>query len=282
MRLGFSAWAMAEMPVAEQIELVRGAGYAGIELVSGAQASLDALRTTADERRQIRRLLDEAGLDLPSIAGHGNLMEKDPGRRDEGKRRVEAAIDLAADLAGAEGSPCVVCMGYGRPDEYEQVREQLAEGFGALARYAEGRGVVVALEPHVGQAMDLPENVKWLMERVGSAHFRLNFDNSHFEVMGCALDEYVPLLAPYAVHTHVKDQRGISPDYEFLVPGEGEFDYAHYLTAMEQAGYNGFITVEISKQVQNRQGYDPAAVATRSFETLSAAAAEAGMVLARR
>lgn len=282
MRLGFSAWAMAEMPVAMQIGLVREAGYSGIELVSGARASLDAMKVTADERRQIRRLLDEARLELPSIAGHANLMEYDPERRGEAQRRVEAAIGLAADLAGAEGPPCVVCMGYGRPDEYAQVREQLAEGFGELARYAEGRGVVVALEPHVGQTMDLPEKVRWLMERVDSAHFRLNFDNSHFEVMGCALDEYVPLLAPYAVHTHVKDQRGVSPAYEFLVPGEGDFDYAHYLTAMEQAGYKGFITVEISKQVQNRQGYDAAAVAARSFETLSAAATEAGVALTAR
>ena len=26
-------------------------------------------------------------------------------------------------------------------------------------------------------------------------------------------------------HTHVKDERGIAPDHEFLIPGEGEMDY---------------------------------------------------------
>jgi inosose dehydratase len=246
MQLGFSAWAMPEMPVDAQIALVRDAGYAGIELVSGPTSSLDAQRIDAGERRRIRRLLDDAGLALPSIAGHGNLLEPDPAKRAAQQARVQAAIDLAADLAESDGPPCVVCMAYGRPAHYEDVREVVAENFGALAGYAAGRGVVVAIEPHVGQAFDLPEKVHWLIERVGKPSFRLNFDNSHFEVMGRDLDDYVPQLAPLSVHTHVKDQRGIAPGYEFLVPGEGTFDYPRYLTAMERAGYLGFITVEIS------------------------------------
>jgi sugar phosphate isomerase/epimerase len=282
MKLGFSAWAMPELPVADQIALVHAAGYVGIELVSGPGSSLDAQRVDADERRRIRRQLDDAGLALPSIAGHGNLLEPDPEKRAAQLARILAAIDLAADLAGPDGPPCVVTMAYGRPNRYEEVRETVAENFGELARYAAGRGVVVALEPHVGQAFDLPEKVLWLLERVGSPDFRLNFDNSHFEVMGRDVDDYVPLLAPLSVHTHVKDQRGRAPDYTFLVPGEGDFDYTRYLAAMERAGYQGFITVEISKQVQNRPDYDPAATAARSFETLTAAAAQVGVALAHR
>ncbi|MGH2350451.1 MAG: sugar phosphate isomerase/epimerase family protein [Chloroflexota bacterium] len=282
MKLGYSAWAMPQLPVAEQIVLVRAAGYAGIELVSGPGSSLDARRVDAGDRSRLRRLLDDAGMALPSIAGHGNLLEPDQEQRAAHLARVQAAVDLAADLAGSGGPPCVVTMAYGRPERYELDRETVAERFGELAGYAARRGVVIALEPHVGQAFDRPERVHWLLERVASPHFRLNFDNSHFEVMGYDLGDYVPLLAPFAVHTHVKDQRGRAPDYAFLVPGEGEFDYARYLTAMDEAGYRGFITVEISKQVQNRPGYDPAAVAARSFETLTAAAARAGVALAHR
>jgi sugar phosphate isomerase/epimerase len=282
MQLGYSAWAMPEMPVADQIALVRELGYVGIEFVSGPTSSLDAQRVDAEERRRIRRLLDDADLALPSIAGHGNLLEADPERRAGQLARIRAAIDLAADLAGPDGPPCVVTMAYGRPAQYEQVRETVAENFRDLAGYAGERGVIVALEPHVGQAFDLPEKVAWLLERVGSPHFRLNFDNSHFEVMGCDLADYVPLLAPLSVHTHLKDQRGRAPNYEFLVPGEGEFDYPRYLMAMDRADYQGFVTVEISKQVQNRPDYDPAQTAARSFQTLTAAATRAGVTLAHR
>ena len=65
-------------------------------------------------------------------------------------------------------------------------------------------------------------------------------------------------------------------------PGEGDFDYARYLTAMDAAGYDGCITVEISVMVQRRPGYDPAEVARRSFATLTAAERAVGVALVHR
>jgi sugar phosphate isomerase/epimerase len=282
MKLAFSAWAMRETPVETQIGIVRSAGYLGIALVSGAGFSLDALAVTKAERTRIRQMLDRAELELTSIPGHANLLEPDRDQRAANVARVKATIDLALDLAEPSGPPPVIAMGFGKPESYETDREALADAFGELARYGSERGVVVALEPHVGHAMDLPERVVWLMEAVSSPHFRLNFDNSHFEVMGCDLDEYVPLLVPYSVHTELKDQRGRSPNHEYLVPGEGEFDYAHYLTAMDRAGYTGWVTIEISMMVQRRPGYDPTEVAARSYRTLVDAAERTGVHLAHR
>ena len=279
MKLAFSAWAMPRRPIAEQIAIVRDCGYAAIELVSSPNAALDALETGPAERQAIRQQIDAAGLDLPSIAGHGNMLDPDPAQRAANVARVKAGIDLAADLAGPAGPPCLVAMGFGQPDRYPEQRGQLVDIFGDLARHGASRGVVVALEPHVGQAIDLPERVAWLVEAVGSPNFRLNFDNSHFEVMGRPIESYAPLLTPYAVHTHVKDQAGRSPQHQFLVPGEGAFNYPRFLRAMERAGYRGAITVEISVMVQRRPDYDPAEVARRSFAILTAAGRAAGVAL---
>jgi sugar phosphate isomerase/epimerase len=282
MRLGFSAWAMRELPVDQQIAIVREAGYASICLVSGPTFPLDALRADAVERTRVRALLDDAGLELSAIAGHATLLEPDHERRRANAERIAATLDLAADLAGPGGPPCVVSMGYGTPETYERDHDLLAERFGKLAQHAGQRGVVLLLEPHVGQAIDQPEKVVRLMDAVNSPHFRLNLDNSHFEVMGRDLDEYLPMLIPYSVHTDLKDQRGIAPDHEFLVPGEGDFDYARYLTAMDRSGYTGCITVEISVMVQRRPGYDPAEVARRSFAVLTAAERASGVTLVHR
>jgi sugar phosphate isomerase/epimerase len=84
---------------------------------------------------------------------------------------------------------------------------------------------------------------------------------------------------PYAVHTDLKDQRGRSPNHEFLVPGEGDFDYARYLRAMHRLGYAGYVTIEISVMVQRRPDYDPADVAARSYRTLTQAADAAAVPL---
>src|SRR5947207_2454045 len=103
---------MPRRPIAEQIAIVRDCGYAAIELVSSDGAALDALTATAAERRAIRQQVDAAGLDLPSIAGHGNVLDPDPEKRAASLARVRAGIDLAADLAGPSGAPCLVAMGY--------------------------------------------------------------------------------------------------------------------------------------------------------------------------
>jgi sugar phosphate isomerase/epimerase len=84
-------------------------------------------------------------------------------------------------------------------------------------------------------------------------------------------------MLPYTAHTHVKDERGRYPDYDYLIPGEGEFDYVRYLKAMQAHGYQGFISVEISKMVQRRPNYDPLAAATQSYEVVSRAFVEAGL-----
>ena len=84
-------------------------------------------------------------------------------------------------------------------------------------------------------------------------------------------------MAPHTIHTHVKDERGQVPDFEFLIPGEGEFDYVHYLKAMQAAGYTDYISAEISFMVQKRPGYDALAAATQTYETLAAAFETAGI-----
>jgi sugar phosphate isomerase/epimerase len=105
----------------------------------------------------------------------------------------------------------------------------------------------------------------------------IHFDISHFNVQGMDMETVIAQLAPRSHHTHVKDERGIAPDHEFLIPGEGEMDYPRYLRAMDRAGYDGHIVVEISIMVQRRPNYDALAAATQSYRVLSAAFEEAGI-----
>src|SRR5215467_106115 len=96
LRLAFSAWAMRELPLEQQLAIVRDAGYVGICLVSDDRfAPLDAMRSTAAERRALRTQLDTAGLRLTAIAGHANLLEPDADVRRHNMDRIRAGLDLA-------------------------------------------------------------------------------------------------------------------------------------------------------------------------------------------
>ena len=115
------------------------------------------------------------------------------------------------------------------------------------------------------------------MKAVNSPHIRLNFDISHFNVMGYPIADSVAMMVPYTAHTHIKDERGRYPQHEFLIPGEGVFDYVTYLKEMKKAGYSGFISAEISIMRQRQPGYDPLAAAQQTYEVVSRAFQEAGI-----
>jgi len=194
--------------------------------------------------------------------------------------QLKGAADLAVELAQGSELPVVNTTPGGGPSEWDKVKDLLVERTKEIVDYTSKLGVVLAMEPHVGASIDRPEKALWLLKKVDSPYLKLNFDISHFDVLGMTIEETVPVLAPHAAHTHVKDQSGRYPDHQFLIPGEGPFDFARYLRAMRRAGYNGFITAEVSVMVQRRPNYDPLAAADLTYRTLSKACREAG--IARR
>src|SRR5438874_7107062 len=143
LHLAFSAWAMRDLPLEQQIDIVQRAGYVGICLVSDPSfSSLDPAMTDAAERRRVRALLDSNGLALTAVAGHANPLEPDAAKRQANLERIRAGLDLAADLAGPAGPPPLVSMGYGTPESYAADADALAERFSELAQHAVKTGGV--------------------------------------------------------------------------------------------------------------------------------------------
>ena len=277
MLLGYSTWGMPTVPIDIAIRHLARLGFDGMELTVIPRWVTELSTLDQAARQRIRMLLDETGLQLPAVAGHTSLLAQDPAEHAQNMRRLQGGVDLCVDLARHGEMPCLNTTAGAHPEDWGQLKEQLVERLHTLGVYAAERGVMVAIEPHVGSILDLPEKAIWVIEHVNLPNVRLNFDISHFNVIGLSIEQTVPLLVPYTVHTHVKDERGRAPQHEFLIPGEGEFDYVRYLKAMAAAGYTGFITVEISIMVQQRPGYDPLAAATQSYHVLHQAFERAGL-----
>jgi sugar phosphate isomerase/epimerase len=277
MKLGYCTWGMPTVPADTFIPLLSQLGYDGIELtvIPGYTTELSLL--DAAERKRIAHMLKEYHLALPAIAGHTHMVERDPDTAALHWSRLTAAVDLALDWAQDGAPPAVDTTVGGTPEQWDELRPLMIERVGELVRYGEQRGVVIAIEPHVGSMLDTPARVLELLDAIRSPNLKLNFDISHFNVMGIPIAESVAALAAHSVHTHVKDERGVVPNFEFLIPGEGEFDYVAYLHAMREHGYTGFITAEISIMVQRRPAYDPLAAAEQTYRTLARAFEQAGV-----
>ncbi|MGH7919170.1 MAG: sugar phosphate isomerase/epimerase family protein [Candidatus Dormibacteraceae bacterium] len=277
MYLSYSTWGMQRTPIDLAVRHCAGLGFDGLELTVIPGWPTDTALLDRSERARIRRLYDEHDLILCGLSGNTSLLPDDSDELARSLSRFRTYLDLASELQRPGERLAVSCTSGGRSGDWDATRDQLVERYGALAQYAASRGVVVSAEPHVASALHTPAQARWLVDQVGSPALRIHFDISHFEVQGMDLEEVVAELGPLSAHTHVKDERGVVPDYEFLIPGEGDMDYVHYLRAMDRAGYRGHITVEISLMVQRRPNYDPMAAAAQSYRVLSEAFSEAGI-----
>jgi len=277
MKLGYSTWGMPKVPVDEALAHLAGLGFDGVELTVIPGYTTELSKLDAVERNRIRQLLQKHHLILPAIAAHSSLLSNDKETHAANMTRLKGAVDLAVEWAQGDIIPAIDTTPGGKPEEWDAARDLLVERTRELVEYAQARNVTIAMEPHVGAVINTPEKVLQLLELVDSPYLKVNFDISHFNIQGLAIEETVAALAPHTVHTHVKDERGLVPDFEFLIPGEGNFDYVTYLKAMQAHGYDGFISVEVSVMVQRRPDYDALAAATLSYETLSRAFTEAGI-----
>jgi sugar phosphate isomerase/epimerase len=277
MWLSYSTWGMQTVPIDVAVPHCAALGFDGLELTVIPGWTTDAATLDGEARRQIRKLYDDHRLALCGLSGNTPLLTSDAGEHERNMTRFRGYLDLAAELQPPSERMTVSTTSGGTPEEWESVKGALVERCGELAAHAERAGVMIGMEPHVGAALHLPEQALWLLDDVGSPALTIHFDISHFNVQGMPMEPVIAQLAPRSAHTHVKDERGVVPDFEFLIPGEGEMDYVRYLRLMDLAGYTGHIVVEISLMVQRRPHYDALAAATQSYRVLSQAFLDAAV-----
>ncbi|MGH2355627.1 MAG: sugar phosphate isomerase/epimerase family protein [Chloroflexota bacterium] len=305
MRIGYNTWSMATVPYQVFIPRLAEIGYTAIAVsvvpgygIGGKQVpnAADLATLTKDDRRRIKEAFEQRGLELPSVIGNQPVLEEDPAKSKAYLARLKETIDLCVEVA-PQGWPLPTMNtgSGGRPGDLEAKQQQLTDRLGELAEYGGRRGVTVCVEPHVGAAIDTPERSEWLVRAVNHPQLRLDFDVSHFEVVGIPLEESVPRLTPLASSVEIKDQnfryadeplrdgwriegnglgRATAPDgraveYQFLLGGEGDFDLPKYLQMMQHAGWTGAVGFEASVACQARPGYDALAEAARTYRWMA-------------
>lgn len=282
MKLGFSTWSTRDLPLDETIRQLDRIGYDGVEIAVNAGWTGDVDGLDAAARARIRRLLDDTGIELSAlVSGHRDQVAE-TAAYERGKERYRRELDLALEWARPGLIPAMDVAVGGTSDQWEQLKDLIVERVAETVAISAERNVVVALEPHSGQAVDTPARMLYVIEQVDSPFCRINFDISHFDVYGIPIEESIRLMAPYTAHTHIKDERGLFPNHEFLIPGEGGFDYATYLRLMHQYEYRGHVSPEISLMVQRRPGYDPVAAMEQTYRVVAEGFERSGVPRARR
>ncbi len=270
MKIAYSTYGLQPVDPLEAITRVKEIGYEGLELNIGNDWPTAPEKLDTSARKRVTEAYQEVGFPSPVLMSSLGLCA-DGEDIDEKSNALAVACTLATDLNFDGSLPVVTTTLGGQSASWEEGRETVAKQLVRYASVAADRGATIAVEPHVGHEFDSPEKAVWMVEAVDRESVRLNFDHSHFHVLGMELRRSVELCAPYSVHTHIKDGAMVDGKVLFELPGEGSLDLVAYLRAVKDAGLDVPITVEVSAQIWKRDDYDAWDVAERCWRYLSEA-----------
>ncbi len=230
----------SEVPFPERFQAAAKVGFKGVEYL------FPYVRDKAD----LKNWLDDAGLEQVLInmpAGDWENGERGtcclPDRRDEFRRGVAQAIDYALHL----GCPRIHIVAGLLPRDaddraiYEETyRENIAYAADELAKH----DLIALMEPINGKRdapgffLQTSSHARAIIAEVGRANLKLQFDAYHVQIMeGDLVTTYRECLGDIG---HIQ----IANPPERHEPDDGETNYPYFLQAIDDSGYNGWVSCE--------------------------------------
>jgi inosose dehydratase len=162
------------------------------------------------------------------------------------------------------------------------------ERLNTVAAYVNDQGMRFAYHHHLGTVVESKEDLGRFFDATGD-HVGLVLDTGHAVYGGIDSTEVATTRPERVAHVHCKDVR-TSRHAEFYAsgtsflngvvggmfttPGDGDFDYASFMTALKAIDYSGWIVIEAE---QDPAVADPRAYSQMGLDTLKRLAVEAGL-----
>jgi sugar phosphate isomerase/epimerase len=173
---------------------------------------------------------------------HPSWIEPDPHYRQIRIDHTKRALTLAREL----GAACITTEP-GGPLEGRSWNECLRLFLNMLqpvVEHAEREGVLLLIEPEPGLLLETVDQYLEFAEKISSPYLGLNFDIGHAFCVGDDPPSAIRRLGSRIRHVHLEDIAATRVHHH-LIPGEGAIDFAATLQALQQIGYQGWITIEL-------------------------------------
>jgi len=282
MKLAFSSNAYMQFSIEDTISRIAGIGYRGIEVLADVPHAWP-VNLLPERRKSIVDALARHGLRVSNINGfmmnavcdprqpfwHPSWIEPSPEYRAIRREHTKRALALAAEIGAAHvqtepGGP--LAPGQSWDDAAQVFYDELMP----CVEVAEKLGVGLLIEPEPGLMIEKFDQFLRFIRRIDSPHLGLNFDIGHAFCVGEDPQDWVERMAPYARHYHFEDIAETRM-HQHLIPGRGAIDFDATLRAIQNTGYDGWITVELYPYVD-----DPDGAAREAYEYMTAALARIG------
>jgi hexulose-6-phosphate isomerase len=254
------------------LELVKHAGYDGIELWLG-DVPWFQMATTDGDIRELRRKVENAGLVVSNVSTGlhwaSPLSARDPKVRADAMRIVERQIE-AAQLLGTDAILVVAGL-VTQEVPYNEVYQRCVDALRSLAPTAARAGVRIGCENCNSEQRFLlsPREFEQFLNDVNSPAVGIHLDVGNIHDTGFA-EQWIEIHGPRITRIHMKDvlkHRGRSGDqsvYTNLFLGDNNWPAIR--AAMAKVGYDGWLVAEMEARYHyaaEQQFYDTAAALDR-------------------
>jgi hydroxypyruvate isomerase len=227
-----------EHPFLERFARAKEAGFEAVEFLFPYEFDTAAIAREL-RRNDLRQVL--FNLPAGNFAAGDRGMANDPRRVDEFRAGVTRALDIAGEL-GCGKLNCLV--GLTQADLPAEVQMQsLVDNLRYAADAAADRGVRQVVEPlnafdAPGYFVTTPDAGFALVEQAAHPNLFMQYDVYHAQRMQGNLAATIAARAGLIGHVQIAD----SPDRN--EPGTGEINYPYVLRALDEAGYDDWVSLE--------------------------------------
>ncbi|MBO1304739.1 sugar phosphate isomerase/epimerase [Enterococcus sp. 669A] len=269
MKKGMNVWSLpSDLSLEEQFRVTKEAGFDTIELnVTEAEISetivskdlalaekLDlTLEASEDDLANIKRLSEKYQLPIESLstALHWKypLNAEKESDREKGKYIVKKMIDFCQYLGGDTILVVPGVVSAGRP--YDECYSFAKSALEELAPYAQERQVVIGIENVWNKFLLSPLEMRQLIDEIDSPYVGAYFDVGNILQYGFP-EQWISILGKRIAKIHVKDfKTSIGSIQGFTNLLQGNVDWQAVVTALNDIGYKGPLTCELSPYTTN-------------------------------
>ncbi|MCS7463482.1 sugar phosphate isomerase/epimerase [Paenibacillus doosanensis] len=252
--------------VREGLKKAKEVGADGVQIYA-VSGEMDPAALTPSARKELKAFIASLGLDISALCGdlggHG-FQDKaaNAAKVEKSKRILDLALDLGTSIVTTH-------IGIVPEDENGEVYLSMQAACEELGQYAKSLNAYFAIETGPEPAAHL----KRFLDTLSTNGVSVNFDPANMVmVTGDDPVQGVRLLKDYIVHTHVKDgirYREVDPRevygalgfepmdhgkiaqmvssgeiFKEVPLGEGKVPFDAYFAALQEIGYQGYLTIE--------------------------------------
>jgi hexulose-6-phosphate isomerase len=229
--------------VLDALQLCREIGYQGLEILLTENGEL-TMNSGPAEYAAIRKMSEEAGVELTSICGSSDVGSDDPAVVAAAKAQIRKMLEAAEAL----GIDTVLITGARTSEKvpYDVAYDRQLRALQELRPDAERRRVNIGLENVWNKLLISPLEFREFLDKIGSPFIGCYFDTGNVMLYGYP-EQWIRILGSRIKKIHFKDfkidHRERRYDWPQLM--QGSVDWPAVMREIRAIGYDDYVITEV-------------------------------------